>query len=70
MELRGRTFLVLAVGAFGLAIASFLVRVVAGETFAAPFFLTAFGLAALAFLLAVLVKLGVVSLAVPTEGEG
>ena len=63
-------FLLLAVGAFGLAIGSFLIRgpgslVVSSETaqlLAAPMFLGAFALAVLAFVLAVLAKLGVVTL--------
>lgn len=75
MQLSGRIFLWLAGGAFGLAILSFFVRVISRnvgfltEAYAAPFFLTAFGMATLAFVLAVLVKLGVLSLAVPGETE-
>lgn len=70
MQIPGKLFLVLGLGAFVLAILSFFVRVAFGDTVSTPFFLGAFGAAALAFVLAMLVKIGLVELDVPAESDG
>jgi hypothetical protein len=75
MRLQANRFLQLALGAFGLVIGSFVVRgfgqlVVSVETaqlLSTPLFLGGFGLAALAAVLSVLVKLGIVGLDVTSE---
>jgi len=76
MGFQGSSFLRLAVGAFGLVIAGFVVRgfgqlFVGADTarlLSSPLFLGGFGLAVLAAVLSVLVRLGVLELEDEPEG--
>ncbi len=71
MEIRQRRFVLVMLGALGFALAGFLVRGLSqlfvttdtAYTLAAPLFIIAGGLAVLSFVLSVLVKTGLLSLA-------